>query len=234
MRSSEESPHMSFVTTETSPGTHYTYVSTLVEPVQESSHYQGNDNLSHHFLNAASSLNTNTAQGYLNYDPNVTHSYSPHLYTTAAQSCTNLNTAYNNRMSDSVAQPMQTSALPEQSPLNISTRPAQPIQRQWPASTSPPSVSTPSQSVGQPSIQPTGNQNLLQHRAPAPGAATAANPTYADLGIVTERPKRTEFALVDARRQTFHTSSWPPNHHIKVQDMVDCGLYYAGKILLYF
>ncbi|KAK0042872.1 inhibitor of apoptosis [Biomphalaria pfeifferi] len=51
-------------------------------------------------------------------------------------------------------------------------------------------------------------------------------PTYSELGIVTERPKRPEYAIKRERIKTF--SNWPRSHHIQVDDLADAGFYYAG------
>ncbi|KAK6993544.1 inhibitor of apoptosis [Biomphalaria glabrata] len=51
-------------------------------------------------------------------------------------------------------------------------------------------------------------------------------PTYSELGIVTERPKRPEYAIKRERIKTF--SNWPRSHHIQVEDLADAGFYYAG------
>ncbi|KAH9525608.1 hypothetical protein Btru_001809 [Bulinus truncatus] len=51
-------------------------------------------------------------------------------------------------------------------------------------------------------------------------------PTYAELGIVTERPKRTQFAIRQDRLKSF--DNWPRDHHIQVDDLVKAGFYYAG------
>ncbi|XP_059147849.1 uncharacterized protein LOC131935471 [Physella acuta] len=51
-------------------------------------------------------------------------------------------------------------------------------------------------------------------------------PTYAELGIITERAKRPEYAIKSERTKTFEP--WPRNHHLAVPDLVEAGFYYAG------
>ncbi|KAI8742853.1 baculoviral IAP repeat-containing protein 3 [Biomphalaria glabrata] len=51
-------------------------------------------------------------------------------------------------------------------------------------------------------------------------------PTYSELGIVTDRPKRPEYALKSKRLDTF--SSWPRDHHLTAHELSEAGFYYAG------
>ncbi|KAK0042869.1 inhibitor of apoptosis [Biomphalaria pfeifferi] len=51
-------------------------------------------------------------------------------------------------------------------------------------------------------------------------------PTYSELGIVTERPKRPEYAIKNERIKTF--SNWPTSHFIQKEDLADAGFYYAA------
>ncbi|KAH9487781.1 hypothetical protein Btru_068741 [Bulinus truncatus] len=53
-----------------------------------------------------------------------------------------------------------------------------------------------------------------------------SSPTYVELGIITERPKRPEYALKLKRSETF--TSWPRDHHISPEELVNAGFYYAG------
>ncbi|XP_055883431.1 uncharacterized protein LOC106052414 isoform X2 [Biomphalaria glabrata] len=52
-------------------------------------------------------------------------------------------------------------------------------------------------------------------------------PTYSELGIVTDRPKRPEYALKSKRLETF--SSWPRDHHLTAHELSEAGFYYAGS-----
>ncbi|XP_059147848.1 uncharacterized protein LOC131935470 [Physella acuta] len=52
------------------------------------------------------------------------------------------------------------------------------------------------------------------------------NPTYAELGIITERPKRPEYAVKVKRQETY--GGWPRDHHLTIEELVDAGFYYAG------
>uniref|UniRef100_A0A2C9M3H7 Uncharacterized protein n=1 Tax=Biomphalaria glabrata TaxID=6526 RepID=A0A2C9M3H7_BIOGL len=54
----------------------------------------------------------------------------------------------------------------------------------------------------------------------------ATGPTYSDLGIITERAKRQEYAVKQKRLETF--ASWPRDHHLRPEDLVEAGFYYAG------
>ncbi|XP_055882704.1 inhibitor of apoptosis protein-like [Biomphalaria glabrata] len=51
-------------------------------------------------------------------------------------------------------------------------------------------------------------------------------PTYSELGIVTERPKRFEYAVLAKRMETF--LSWPRDHHLRPKELAEAGFYYAG------
>ncbi|KAH9488686.1 Death-associated inhibitor of apoptosis 1 [Bulinus truncatus] len=52
-----------------------------------------------------------------------------------------------------------------------------------------------------------------------------AGPTYSQLGIITERPKRPEYALKQERLETF--TKWPRDHHLSEDDLAEAGFYYA-------
>ncbi|XP_055882707.1 uncharacterized protein LOC129925824 [Biomphalaria glabrata] len=60
---------------------------------------------------------------------------------------------------------------------------------------------------------------------------TAGGPTYSELGIVTERPKRFEYAVLLKRMETF--LSWPRDHHLRPKELAEAGFYYAGKFEVY-
>ncbi|KAI8745479.1 baculoviral IAP repeat-containing protein 2 isoform X1 [Biomphalaria glabrata] len=55
---------------------------------------------------------------------------------------------------------------------------------------------------------------------------TEGGPTYSELGIVTERPKRFEYAVLPKRMETF--TSWPRDHHLRPKELAEAGFYYAG------
>jgi baculoviral IAP repeat-containing protein 7/8 len=59
-----------------------------------------------------------------------------------------------------------------------------------------------------------------------PPRAAGRGPTYLELGIITERPKRFEFAVRAKRLESF--DHWPRDHHMKKEDLADSGFYYAG------
>uniref|UniRef100_A0A2C9LDZ6 Uncharacterized protein n=1 Tax=Biomphalaria glabrata TaxID=6526 RepID=A0A2C9LDZ6_BIOGL len=54
----------------------------------------------------------------------------------------------------------------------------------------------------------------------------AGGPTYSELGIVTERPKRFEYAVLAKRMETF--LSWPRDHRLRPKELAGAGFYYAG------
>uniref|UniRef100_A0A2C9L8L9 RING-type domain-containing protein n=1 Tax=Biomphalaria glabrata TaxID=6526 RepID=A0A2C9L8L9_BIOGL len=54
----------------------------------------------------------------------------------------------------------------------------------------------------------------------------AGRPTYSELGIITERPKRLEYAVLAKRMETF--TSWPRDHHLRPKELAEGGFYYAG------
>jgi hypothetical protein len=51
-------------------------------------------------------------------------------------------------------------------------------------------------------------------------------PTYEELGVITERPKRVEYALKAERIKTF--TNWPKSSHMSIYDLADAGFYYAA------
>ncbi|KAH9488684.1 Baculoviral IAP repeat-containing protein 7 [Bulinus truncatus] len=53
-----------------------------------------------------------------------------------------------------------------------------------------------------------------------------AQPTYSDLNIITDRPKRPEYALKIKRIQSF--DSWPRYHHLTPDELAEAGFYFAG------
>ncbi|GFO17516.1 baculoviral iap repeat-containing protein 7 [Plakobranchus ocellatus] len=65
------------------------------------------------------------------------------------------------------------------------------------------------------------------NQAPPPAATEkSSHPTYHDLGIIVDRPKRYEYAVRQKRLETFR--DWPADHHLKKEDLADAGFYYAG------
>ncbi|XP_055882213.1 putative inhibitor of apoptosis [Biomphalaria glabrata] len=51
-------------------------------------------------------------------------------------------------------------------------------------------------------------------------------PTSLESGIITDRPRRPEYALKTERIKSF--SDWPRSHHSQVDDLADAGFYSAG------
>ncbi|KAI8745585.1 E3 ubiquitin-protein ligase XIAP [Biomphalaria glabrata] len=56
--------------------------------------------------------------------------------------------------------------------------------------------------------------------------SNANGPTYSELGIITDRPKRVEYALKSERLKTY--STWPRGHRLQPSDLADAGFYFAG------
>ncbi len=56
--------------------------------------------------------------------------------------------------------------------------------------------------------------------------AASRGPTYSELHIITAQPTRREYVLPAQRLETF--KGWPSNHHLKPEDLVAAGFYYAG------
>ncbi|XP_059147852.1 death-associated inhibitor of apoptosis 1-like [Physella acuta] len=76
--------------------------------------------------------------------------------------------------------------------------------------------------------QPTGTNHAQQEPAanrPA-GRRPGHTPTYSELGIITERPKRNDYALKIKRLESFE--SWPRGHHLTPNELADAGFYYTG------
>ena len=84
----------------------------------------------------------------------------------------------------------------------------------------------PPASSGQPAASTNssgGDQNTVSNRRQG---STVTNPTYKQLGIITERPKRNEYALKVQRLRSF--DDWPAQHHLSKEDLSDAGFYFAG------
>ena len=50
--------------------------------------------------------------------------------------------------------------------------------------------------------------------------------TFQKLKLITDKPKRPEYAGLSTRLQTF--GKWPNDHHIKKDDLADAGFYFEG------
>ncbi|KAK3742210.1 hypothetical protein RRG08_064351 [Elysia crispata] len=83
-------------------------------------------------------------------------------------------------------------------------------------------TSTPTPATQSPTAAPS-NQTSPSDSSPPPASR---NPTYQELGIITEKPKRYELAVRCRRLATF--DPWPTDHHIKKEDLADAGFYYAN------
>ncbi|KAK3793996.1 hypothetical protein RRG08_028430 [Elysia crispata] len=83
--------------------------------------------------------------------------------------------------------------------------------------------SPPPNTVTQSSTTTPSSQSSTPSTNPPP---VPQNPTYLELGIITERPKRYEYAVRIKRLETF--GDWPADHHLKKEDLADAGFYYAG------
>ncbi|KAH9510060.1 hypothetical protein Btru_043405 [Bulinus truncatus] len=83
-------------------------------------------------------------------------------------------------------------------------------------------ITTDKNANGPTEISNTNNQNTANQSI----SSNANDPTYSELGIVTDRPRRPEYALKSERFETF--SNWPREHHIQPTVLADAGFYYAG------
>ncbi|XP_059153661.1 putative inhibitor of apoptosis [Physella acuta] len=80
-----------------------------------------------------------------------------------------------------------------------------------------------------PSHKPLSVTEAVQQAAPPGGdhkRKPGRPPTYAELGIVTDRPKVPEYALKVKRLESFQ--NWPSDHHLTKDVLAEAGLYYAG------
>ena len=91
----------------------------------------------------------------------------------------------------------------------------------------PPAISGPDE----PNSLPASSQQNLPAGEPESTSQQRQNPSYQQLGIITERPKRTEYAPKAARFRSFE--SWPSGHHLKKEDLADAGFYFAGKLFIF-
>ncbi|GFR90209.1 baculoviral IAP repeat-containing protein 7 [Elysia marginata] len=130
-----------------------------------------------------------------------------------------------------------TSATQSSAPTSAtqSSAPTSASQSSAPRTNMPSSTATqapPTTTASQPSTttasQPsTTTSSTNQPSTPATNPpAVPQNPTYLELGIITERPKRYEYAVRFKRLDTF--GDWPADHHLRKEDLADAGFYYAG------
>lgn len=82
-------------------------------------------------------------------------------------------------------------------------------------------------STNQSANQPQGNSSeSTTGSSQNTGQSNNKGPTYGELGIITERPKRFEYAVTATRFASFE--HWPRNHPLKKEDLSAAGFYYAG------
>ncbi|BFZ10832.1 hypothetical protein BsWGS_13870 [Bradybaena similaris] len=74
--------------------------------------------------------------------------------------------------------------------------------------------------------QPQGNSSDSATGSSQNTAQSNKGPTYGELGIITERPKRFEYAVTATRFASFE--HWPRDHPLKKEDLSAAGFYYAG------
>lgn len=48
------------------------------------------------------------------------------------------------------------------------------------------------------------------------------------LGISTDKPKFSQYAVLTKRVESFEEQDWPTNYPVKVDDLVEAGLVYTG------
>lgn len=94
------------------------------------------------------------------------------------------------------------------------------------SSTTAAASSSPNTSVSESATQLQGNAPPNTSDSQNSSRSAGRNPTYGELGIITERPKRYEFAVRAKRLESFEP--WPRDHHLKKEDLADAGFYYAG------
>jgi hypothetical protein len=58
----------------------------------------------------------------------------------------------------------------------------------------------------------------------------ASKPPPSVLGINVEKPKFPQYAVISKRKESFE--SWPEYLPVKMEDMIEAGLVYTGKILI--
>ncbi|RUS87954.1 hypothetical protein EGW08_004232 [Elysia chlorotica] len=68
-------------------------------------------------------------------------------------------------------------------------------------------------------------KNCIQYPKHSDQLRASGKPSYQELGITTERPKRCEYSSTSARLQTF--SNWPANHPVKSKDLAVAGFYFT-------
>ncbi|CAL1529782.1 unnamed protein product [Lymnaea stagnalis] len=89
-----------------------------------------------------------------------------------------------------------------------------------------PSISQTVNGTNNPQSQTTGAPSSSAGSQVSGSCTKPEGPTYAQLGIITERPKRYEYAVITKRLETFE--HWPRDHHLKKEDLSEAGFYYAG------
>ena len=87
--------------------------------------------------------------------------------------------------------------------------------------------------------EPTSNQmppgtSTGPTAAPANSTATpgATRPSNQELGIITDQPRRFEFARLDQRTESYR-DPWPRGHHLDTGDLAEAGFYYAGESYMF-
>ncbi|KAH9487776.1 hypothetical protein Btru_068733 [Bulinus truncatus] len=114
----------------------------------------------------------------------------------------------------------RSNAVPE--PLSSNTLARDSLQAVAPFTDERPSTIT----HGQPSQTLFNSKHLTVKNHQANSVKPASNPTYSELGIITDKPKHPELSLKPKRLETF--KNWPTDHHLKRENLAEAGFYYAG------
>ncbi|XP_059162590.1 baculoviral IAP repeat-containing protein 3-like [Physella acuta] len=116
--------------------------------------------------------------------------------------------------------PQHNTANPTQNPTSDLPNQSTEVSTSSPLQTSAHTIPSPNPTDPRPPTQTTPSTNPTDPRASSRG------PTYAELGIITERPKRMEYAQKIKRLETY--SGWPRGHHLQPLELAEAGFYFAG------
>ncbi|KAK0044297.1 baculoviral IAP repeat-containing protein 2-like isoform X1 [Biomphalaria pfeifferi] len=167
-----------------------------------------------------------SSQGLLSDSPSVTESPSSAVSSITTAVSNNSTTTPGNRVLSTANNLVSDSSLVTVSASSTDTEVSSTDTAVPSTNTAAPSTDT---AAGHSSAAASTSNTVNQAVANSSQNATKGNaggPTYSELGIVTERPKRFEYAVLLKRIETF--LSWPRDHHLRPKELAEAGFYYAG------
>ncbi|XP_059147836.1 uncharacterized protein LOC131935459 [Physella acuta] len=166
---------------------------------------------------ATTVTSTHSSQSAISTQSAVTQS------TVAQSTVTQLNVTQSTITQSAVTQSTLTQSTVAQSTVTQSTQPLINTPASTALNNTEHSATEVVPAITTPTNQATGVVDHAPTRRKKPGGAA---PTFRDLAIITERPKRIEYALKIKRLETFE--NWPRGHHLSIDELASAGFYYAG------